>query len=95
MIQAQQGISRRLSSSSRRGSDATERRQVLLKKPDGPVNPVGDEDTDDEEEEELDPDTKAKHDAFVRARKGHYGYVPTWIKDLPLETHPHWDHLPL
>lgn len=60
-------VIRRASSSSRRGSDATERRQVLLQKPDIPSA------SNDDEDEELDPDTKAKHDAFVRARKGHYG----------------------
>ncbi|KAH9819925.1 hypothetical protein DFH28DRAFT_1079850 [Melampsora americana] len=60
-------VIRRASTSSRRGSDATERRQVLLQKPD--ITSAA----DDDEDEELDPDTKAKHDAFVRARKGHYG----------------------
>ncbi|KAI8444846.1 hypothetical protein BY996DRAFT_6425166 [Phakopsora pachyrhizi] len=60
------------STSSRRNSDSTERRQVLLQSPAGPSSAVGDDD-DEEDEEDLDPETKAKHDAFVRARKGHYG----------------------
>ncbi|KAG0144258.1 hypothetical protein CROQUDRAFT_95262 [Cronartium quercuum f. sp. fusiforme G11] len=62
-------IRRASTSSTRRGSDSNERRQVLLKKPIEKEL----EDEEEEEDEELDPDTKAKHDAFVRARKGHYG----------------------
>ncbi|KAA1098056.1 hypothetical protein PGT21_027560 [Puccinia graminis f. sp. tritici] len=62
------------SSSSRRGSGSTERRQVLVQPPVGPSSTAGDDALDDEEDEaDLDPDARAKHDAFVRARKGHYG----------------------
>ncbi|KAI7961190.1 hypothetical protein MJO28_001679 [Puccinia striiformis f. sp. tritici] len=62
------------SSSSRRGSGSTERRQVLVQPPVGPSSTAGDDALDDEDEgADLDPDARAKHDAFVRARKGHYG----------------------
>lgn len=40
----------------------------------GSSTSAGDDALNDEEDDAyLDPDTKAKHDAFVRARKGHYG----------------------
>ncbi|OAV96907.1 hypothetical protein PTTG_08934 [Puccinia triticina 1-1 BBBD Race 1] len=62
------------SSSSRRGSGSTERRQVLVQPPVGPSSTAGDDALDDEEDgADLDPDARAKHDAFLRARKGHYG----------------------
>lgn len=61
------------SSSSRRGSGSTERK-VLVQPPVGPSSTAGDDALDDEEDDaDLDPDARAKHDAFVRARKGHYG----------------------
>ncbi|MBW0501324.1 hypothetical protein O181_041039 [Austropuccinia psidii MF-1] len=70
-------IARRLSSSSRRGSGSTERRQVFVQPPTGPSTSAGDHALDDDDEDDdqgnLDPDMKAKHDAFVLARKGHYG----------------------
>ncbi|KAH9472467.1 hypothetical protein Pst134EA_003078 [Puccinia striiformis f. sp. tritici] len=68
------------SSSSRRGSGSTERRQVLVQPPVGPSSTAGDDALDDEDEgADLHPDARAKHDAFVRARKGHYGYAHTII----------------
>lgn len=67
-------IRRASSTSSRRNSGSTERRQVLVQPPPRPSSAAGDNPLDDEEDDaDLDPDTKAKHDAFVRARKGHYG----------------------
>ncbi|KNZ54005.1 uncharacterized protein VP01_307g9 [Puccinia sorghi] len=61
------------SSSSRRGSGSTERK-VLVQPPVGPSSTAGDDALDDEDDgADLDPDARAKHDAFVRARKGHYG----------------------
>ncbi|KAI9620427.1 hypothetical protein H4Q26_013639 [Puccinia striiformis f. sp. tritici PST-130] len=39
----------------------------------GPSSTAGDDALDDEDKgTDLDPDARAKHDAFVRARKGHY-----------------------
>jgi len=66
-------IRRFSSSSSRRGSGSTERK-VLVQPPVGLPSTAGDDAFDDDEDgADLDPDARAKHDAFVRARKGHYG----------------------
>lgn len=59
---------------SRRSSESSEKRQVFVEKPDGQVGVTGPDGTD-EEEPFMDNEAKMKHEAFVQARKGHYGYA--------------------